>query len=42
MLRSMLVIRLPKVTSTQDFAFAIHGKLNEDFVDVAESRPSAG
>jgi len=37
----MLVIRLPKVTSTQDFAFAIHGKLNEDFVVVAEEQTKA-
>jgi len=37
----MLIIRLPKVTSTQDFAESVHDMLYEDFIVVAEEQTQA-
>jgi len=37
----MLIIKLPKVTSTQDFAESIHDTLYEDFIVVAEEQTKA-
>jgi BirA family biotin operon repressor/biotin-[acetyl-CoA-carboxylase] ligase len=38
---NMLIIKLPKVTSTQDFAEAVSRMLYEDFIVVAEEQTSA-